>query len=1327
MLSDESEYSVGESESENIYDESGSDFEVDEPVKKPAKKPAAKRAASATPPARKTASPQPRGSTPATPASPGDELGSEAGAVAGTLLKKLALEQYQKLSPLEHILKRPDTYIGLTEQTEMTMWVFDEQLELMAERSIKMVPGLFKIFDEILVNAADNKIRDPLMKLISVSIDAELNTIEVKNDGRGIPVEMHLKEHMYIPELIFGNLLTLSNYDDDEKKVTGGRNGYGAKLCNIFSTEFTVETVDKNSGKMYTQTWRNNMGEVGKPKIKALKLKEYTKITFKPDLSKFNMDRLDEDILGVMRRRVYDLCGTVKDVAVLLNGNRLKVRNFKQYVEMYVKGLRAQQEMGGAVVEGEQAGPVVVHEVLNERWEVAFAVLRDQFRQVSFVNSIATTTGGTHVNFIANELADKLREHVLKTNKKAQLKPIQIKSNMFVFVNCLVENPAFTLQTKEELTTRVTQFGGKKPSIPDTFVKKMAKTEIVTMLQEVALGNAAKKMAQSDGSRKRRITAYSKLEDANKAGTKDGFKCTLILTEGDSAKTLAVAGMLVVGRDLYGCFPLRGKMLNVRELSADAIAKNAEIQAIKQIMGLVHHKRYTPENVKDLRYGHIMIMTDQDHDGLHIKGLIINFLENSFPGLLEVPGFLVEFITPIVRVTVTVGRRKEHRNFYTMPEFEQWRDEVPRTVRWVPKYLKGLGSSSADDAREYFQDLDRHLKEFHALQQEDKQLIDLAFSKKRADDRKQWLKGFVPGTFLDNELKIIPITEFVNKELILFLMADNVRLIPSVLDGLKPGQRKVLYIMFKRNDTSDVKVMTLVGDILSKADYHHGDASLTQTIIGLAQDFVGLNNIHMLNPNGGFGLRALGGKDAAAARYIYTELNKITKSIMHPDDLQLLRHVQADESTVEPEWYLPVVPMVLVNGADGIGTGWSTQIPSFNPLEIVANIRRLMNQEEPVEMMPWYRGWEGTVERTGPDKYRLTGKIEKVDAKTLVISELPIRMWTLTMKEFLLAGMTSDKGKPWIKDMTEDHGMGIKFTITLTEEEMRKLEQIGLLERFKLVLLVSLNNMVAFDEYGKIHKYDDVLEILRAFYFVRLHYYGLRKDAIVQRIERELAKLLAQARFVKMIVEGELKVLNRKRMELVQTLRQLKFPGIGKDGVVHEVEEAGEAEEADDVEMEEEEEGAPPPVVVSQYDYLLGMAIWLLTRERYERLLKQRDTKQEELVEFKKHLPKDLWNQDLDAFVKAYGEFMEEDEQKRAGGAAGAKAKKGRKKAVKKKVESDDEAYEEKTSKKRKQEESDEEVVPVVRKRGPRKVKTETPKFESVFGNGGASDDDDWA
>ncbi|KAK9459889.1 DNA topoisomerase [Lipomyces oligophaga] len=1158
---------------------------------------------------------------------------------------KTSSETYQKLTQLEHILKRPDTYIGSVEYTERMMWTFDSTTKSMVYKNVRFVPGIYKIFDEILVNAADNKIRDPNMDSLKVKIDKEANQITIYNNGKGIPIEMHSKEQMYIPELIFGNLLTSSNYDDDEKKVTGGRNGYGAKLCNIFSTSFTIETADRESKQAYKQIWSDNMSKVSKPKItKNSKGDQYTRIIFNPDLRLFGMSELDDDLIGIMMRRVYDLAGSVKKVKVYLNDERLKITGFKQYMEMYVTALSAfTPEIKQEVVKGESDDddfppldvkptvptgppPTIITEVVNDRWEIGFAVSDGNFNQVSFVNSIATTSGGTHVNYICDQIVTKLTESLKKKSKSSTIRPQQIRNNIFLFVNCLIENPAFTSQTKEQLTTRPSAFGSK--CIPsDNFFKKVANSSIIESIMDIATMNADKQLKKTDGSKRNRITGLVKLDDANKAGTREGHKCTLILTEGDSAKALAVAGLSVVGRDYYGVYPLRGKILNVREASSDQILKNAEIQAIKQIMGLQHKKHYS--STKDLRYGHLMIFTDQDHDGSHIKGLLINFLESTFPGLLEIPGFLIEFITPIVKVTIGKGKKPKIIPFYTMPEYEQWKDNEGRRCTWTHKYYKGLGTSSPEEGREYFRQLDRHLKEFHAIQDDDKFAIDLAFSKKKADDRKEWLRNFKPGTYLDPSIPKVPIEDFINKELILFSMADNMRSIPSIVDGLKPAQRKILFACFKRNLEGGIKVSQLAGYASEVTAYHHGEQSLVPTIVGMAQDFVGSNNLNVLLPKGIFGTRATGGKDASAPRYIYTALNPITRKVFHLDDDPILNYLTEEEARIEPEYYVPILPMVLVNGAEGIGTGWSTSIPCYNPLDLVNNIRRLMKGELMKEMEPWYRGWSGTTERLSADKFKVSGIANQVSKNTIEITELPVRQWTVTTKEFLLAGMAgSEKVKPWIKDMIEQHKMDIKFVVTLSDEEMQKSLDEGLLNRFRLTSTINLGNMVAFDGAGRIKKYDSAEDILKDFYFLRLDYYQRRKLNLTETLTQKMEKLNSQARFVKMIIDKELTVSNRRRAEIVLDLKKKKFPPISKKnkfGPVEESEIGKDEEEDDDVEA-------------SSYDYLLGMAIWSLTRERYEKLLRERDAMETELNILLKKTAKDLWSHDLNEFEKTWNQ-----------------------------------------------------------------------------------------
>ncbi|KAJ3158974.1 DNA topoisomerase 2 [Geranomyces michiganensis] len=1122
---------------------------------------------------------------------------------------KTVEEIYKQKTQLEHILLRPDTYIGSVESMQAHMWVMEDGK--MAYRFVSFVPGLYKIFDEILVNAADNKVRDPSMDTIKVWIDKQEKSICIQNNGKGVPVSVHKDAGgVYVPELIFGHLLTSSNYDDDDKKIVGGRNGYGAKLCNIFSTEFTVETSDSESGYKYHQVFTDNMSKTGKPKLTKAAKQDYTKITFKPDLVKFGMTELDDDIVALLARRVYDIAGVVANVKVFLNDERIKIKNFKEYVGLYLDSVK------------QETKPALVYEKPDPRWEVCFALSDSgQFQQVSFVNSICTSKGGTHIAMIADQIAKKTNEIIKKKNKGEGLTTHQIKSRMWLFINAQIENPSFDSQTKENMTLKVSKFGSKC-QISEEFLKKVYRSGFIESVMQYTLLKQATALKQKDGAKRTRLSGISKLDDANNAGTRHAKNCTLILTEGDSAKALAISGLGVVGRDNFGVFPLRGKLLNVREATHKQILENAEINHIKQILGLKSEKEYN--STDSLRYGHVMIMADQDHDGSHIKGLIINLFDRFWPSLLANRGFLLQFITPIVRVTK--GTREI--NFYNIPEYESWKETNNDGKGWTIKYFKGLGTSTAADAKKYFSRMDDHLKPFAKSQDEDREHIELAFSKKKADDRKEWLANLADGTYIDHTMREIPIHEFVNKELILFSMADNVRSIPSVVDGFKPGQRKVIFSCFKRNLTkAELKVAQLAGYVSEHSAYHHGEASLQSTIINLAQDFVGSNNLNLLEPRGQFGTRLQGGKDNAHARYIFTRLPPITRMIYNVSDDRLLSYLNEENMNIEPEWYIPIIPMVLVNGAEGIGTGWSTSVPNYNPRDIVKNIRRRLDGEEFEIMHPWYRGFKGTIEREG-ERYKVSGILNQLDETTIEITELPLGTWTQTYKEFLeglLAG--TEKVPPSIKDYKEYHtDVTVHFVIELTPGQMAKAQEEGLLKKFKLTTLKSVSNMVLFNAQGRLKKYESVYEIMQEFYDLRLDFYQRRKDWLVVKLRRELSKLENQVRFILRVISGELIVQNRKRDNVIQQLRASNYDPITKsqEGEYQEQPTTGEITVKDENDAEH------------GFDYLLSMPILNLTMEKVQKLTADRDTKKAELDELLATASSDLWRRDLDTLMQEW-------------------------------------------------------------------------------------------
>eukprot|EP01012_Entosiphon_sulcatum_P069053 TRINITY_DN9960_c0_g1_i1.p1 TRINITY_DN9960_c0_g1~~TRINITY_DN9960_c0_g1_i1.p1 ORF type:complete len:1446 (+),score=372.90 TRINITY_DN9960_c0_g1_i1:92-4339(+) len=1123
-------------------------------------------------------------------------------------------QTYQKKSQLEHVLLRPDTYIGSVEKdTVRGLWIVNEEELKMEQRNLRYVPGLYKIFDEILVNAADNKVRDPTMNLVKVDIDQKENVITVWNNGKGLPVEIHKEHNIYVPELVFGHLLTSSNYDDSQKKITGGRNGFGAKLTNIYSTEFTVETYDSNTGKLYSQTWRKNMTEMKPPRIKEVAGKaDFTSITFKPDLGKFSMEELEDDIVLLMKKRVYDLAGTSDpSLKVKLNGRNIPITDFKAYCKMYpiaedMKNLQFER--------------------INDRWSVCIAASNLSFQQVSFVNHIWTLKGGKHVEHITKQIVDHIAEKLKK--KKIEFKPQVAKNFLWVFVNGYVENPAFDSQTKENLTTNVSKFGS--PCVlSDKVLDAVMRSAIVQRIIDAASLQTLKTLDKKTGGKSKKLD-IPKLEDANEAGRKRAGECTLIITEGDSAKALAVAGLSVVGRDLWGVFPLRGKLLNVREAAPSQILGNKEIQHLMQILGLKTGEKY--EDSKKLRYGHLMIMTDQDHDGSHIKGLVINFIHYFWPSLLDLPGFLVEFITPILKAT----QASVVKSFFSLKDFHDWAATV-NTQKWKIKYYKGLGTSDAREGKEYFMDLPTHKIDFVYDGAEDNDALLLAFDKHKADERKLWLSTY-RGDTIDYKVKRQRVRDFVNKELVLFSIADCERSIPSVVDGFKPTQRKILYgCFFKRIERKEIKVSQLTGIISADTAYHHGEASLQSTIVGMAQDFVGANNVNLLAPNGQFGTRDSGGKNCAQARYIFTQLTPMARALFPAVDDELLDRKSDDGKLVEPHWYLPIIPTVLVNGTRGIGTGYASFIPNFNPADLIAAVRLMLKGEPCPSLVPWYRGFTGRIAAATATSYKTYGVAKRVAPCVVNVTELPVGMWTEDFKETLRTMLQEEI----IADFREHHtDTTVDFEIAMCPETIDEWEASsgGLVERFKLVNSLSTNNMVAFDRAGKLTRYADVRSIVKEFFELRLQYYGKRKQRLVDTLNGECEKLKNMVRFVLEVIGDELRVAKRKKKELLADLKRRGYkafpPARRTPGT-----EVDDNEPASDNDDDDQAEATGTEATAADYDYLLGMKIWNLTVEKVEKLQEQLRRKEGELKKLLETTPEQLWEADLDNFETVWCDF----------------------------------------------------------------------------------------
>jgi DNA topoisomerase-2 len=1142
---------------------------------------------------------------------------------------KAVEDKYKKYELLEHILALPDTYIGSTEAVRVKTYIYDETSKKMEEQEITYVPGLLKIFDEVIVNAIDHTMRLKSeeangkedikhVKNIKITIDKETGVISVLNDGNGVDIKKHATYgDLWIPELIFGELLTSTNYDKNEEKIWGGKNGYGSKLTNIFSKEFTVETIDHYSRKIFTQTFRNNMTERDTPTVKACSKNPYTQITFLPDYQRFGMEKITDDVYKLFQRRVIDACAsTSKDVSVCFNGEKLSVKDFEKYCELYI-----------------DRGEPCVYEKCGDRWEIAVSLSKNgSFEQISFVNGINTIRGGKHIEYVTNMITKTLVDMVASKKKKT-IKAQHIKDNLFIFVKSLIVNPSFDSQSKETLTTPVAKFGSKC-DISDKFYDKVFKSGIIEKAISLTEFHDQKKLVKTDGKKVSKVIV-PKLDDANLAGTKHSSECTLILTEGDSAKTMAIAGLSVVGRDRYGVFPLRGKILNVKDATLQKISDNNEITALKKILGLEQNKKYT--DVSQLRYGSIMIMTDQDHDGSHIKGLIFNIFQSMWNELYKIDGFLTSMLTPIIKASNSRGQIIE---FYNMTDYERWSEtDVAKQAGWKIKYYKGLGTSNDQEAKEYFKNMKKISYKYEDTADE---ALDLAFNKKRADDRKEWLANYDKDNVLDYTNLDVDYKTFIDKDLIHFSNRDLQRSINHICDGLKESTRKILFACFKRKlYTNEIKVAQLSGYVSEVSAYHHGEASLQQAIVGMAQIFVGTNNINLLVPNGQFGSRCQGGQDASSPRYIFTLLSKLTKVLFKEDDTHVLNYQEDDGQQIEPEYYIPVIPTILVNGGVGIGTGYSTNIPQFNPTEIINICKTICevikiadikcNTEEDLdkvydtidtlqfeELVPYYLGYKGTIDKTDKNAYISRGIYHWIDNETVEITELPIGTWTEDYKEMLESMITNNQHN--LKSF-ENHytSKNVRFILHFNASAKAAIQDT-FETTFKLSSTknLSINNMHLFNEKGAIQKYNTTTDIIKEWANVRIRKYYERKNYHIDILEKEYNMISAKVKFILDVISGNIQIMNKKMIDIAARLTELHYPIF--------------LNKKDDSEEDDNNDS------IKGYLYLLKMPISQLTYDRKIILEKDMEDLNNKLNNLKNTNIEDLWMNDLTELESVWNE-----------------------------------------------------------------------------------------
>ena len=1026
------------------------------------------------------------------------------------------IRKYRKLSPIEHVKTRPGMYVGSKEAVSAEHWVADVSDEAIVVRraSVRMSPALRKLYDEVVTNAGDAAIKDKTVRSISIKaevVDGQL-CISVRNDGAGIPTAKHPEHGVPVPELIFGHLLSGTNFEDTDR-TGAGQNGLGVKLCNIFSSSFTATVRDESTGIVWIGEWRDGMtlvSSVVKPAKANASKKGFVDVLFRPDKD-LTDGATHADAVALFARRALDLALCVPPgVKVTFNDvdicNSSKKMKFKRYAELFL-------------------GPDVFIDE-SDGWSVAAAHAVEPF-SVGIVNGVAAV--GNHVTHASTKIFDAVAAAGAKKRSAGgvSLGAASLKAHTALLVVATVNAPTFSSQTKERCDgwsrAGTTLW---KPS--DKFVNNIVGSKIFSDALDAEKEKTRKKVAKAtDGTRTRSVDV-PKLRDATDAGTKDSKSCCLLVTEGDSALSFAVAGLGVWGNKRFGAWPLRGCPINPREEKIDKVAKNEEFCNLKKILGL----KDGVDSVQGLRYGKVILLTDSDQDGSHIRGLVLNILHTFWPNIAK-SGFVQVLPTPLVVAT----KGKSTFRFVCTADFDAW---VTSNPGYTVSYYKGLGSWTSAGARDIF----KNGKPVSFVDSPDADdAMNMAFSKLKVEERKRCIEQATaaPPAAIKYDATV-PIGTFIKNEVIGSYSVYSVhRALPSVCDGMRICARKIVHTAERKNISSlarKMKVAQLAAATAAETMYLHGEQSLNDGVITLAQSFAGKNNCPLLAEDGFFGSRLQAGADKASPRYIHTYLTPFARAVLCKDDAAILSHRSEEGQRVEPVAFAPVLPLLLLNGAVAIATGFSCTVPSYNPGEVLRNVRAFLQGEAFALMAPWYRGFAGTVEAAGEGRWRVQGVFVR-NGDEFTVTEVPVGRSFMKMAEDY---KKNDKFELLADESTESvPRFRLRFS---SAEALAAAEAKGMHDVLSLVDYVKTTNMYAFSPEGVVKKYASTSEILQDFCDWRLDMYARRKAHLLAVAREEATKLKNRVRFVKEVISETIRVFRVSKADLLKELVTRRYDAV---------------------------------------------------------------------------------------------------------------------------------------------------------------------------------------
>jgi DNA topoisomerase-2 len=1091
-------------------------------------------------------------------------------------------EKYEWLEGREHVIRRPDTYCGPTTVAKIEGHAFFVEKDKLKSKNIECEtsPGLIKLFDEVLTNAMDNSKRDLKQKFIKAFVFEQDGSFMIVNDGSTIPVQFWKDTQRYVPEILVYELMSGQNFKD-QREMVGGRNGLGVKITNYLSEYFEILIVNVEDGKRYQQKFRKNASVVEAPKITKLLAKDKhssTTIIWKPDYARFGMTLpLQLNVIELLKTRAYDAAAcTSSTLSVFFNNEKLSIKNLKDYTIALGGDWIGKEEI---IVDGKVLFEVCLSHVRKEEHEHG--------KCIGFVNGLQCSAG-THVELVYRRIIESMNAICKKKMKQScNIRPQLVKDSLIVVINANFSNPSFSSQTKEKCDLKVDKFGFMYQTLSNSLIKSIEKSTLVENIIQSLKEQEDKAVQKSVQQTKRQKCNIPKYQRALKA------QANLYLTEGDSAMAMALAGFSVVGKEHNGVFPLRGKLVNVSGMSAKSALEHQEIMYLTQILKLEPNKEYDDSNTQNLPYRHIIIFTDQDTDGSHIMGLIMTFVREFFPSILKLwPNFIKRFATHIVKAQIGT----ERKSFFSLQEYKIWLgDRKPSKV----KYYKGLGTSTDEEAREYFHNINTHLTDIVYTGEDSSEAIQLFYASNKADDRKKVLKSIDTESFVNYGEEDTTFEFFCHNELIHHCAADCIRSIANGIDGLKPSQRKILHTI-RMIKGKEVKVSELAANTTSKTDYLHGEASLIGAIMMMAQTFIGTNNIAYLRPNGQFGSRMTQrDKGLAQPRYVHTQTAEIASYMFRLEDDQVLELSEDDGKQIEPTFFVPIVANVLINGCEGIGTGYKTKIPNFNPIEVIRATKQFIRFQTTPELLPYYHGFLGTVTKSDQEDYIFTGLYEIKDKKKEVhVTELPPTVWTDKYTEWLHKNLP-----PYFVDFEDRSNKYNVFIILKYKADVDILAK-NIVEDLKLYKKGNLSFMNLYDAQGKLHKYNSPHEIIEAHAKVRIELYKKRLQFQIQSMSTTVNILNEKARFLVEVVNGTIQLTNKKKSALRECLRQ-------KNYFEHD-----------------------------NFLYLLKMDLDSLTLDEVEKIKRQATEMTSHLEHLKKKTPESVWEHELDELEQKYTEYV---------------------------------------------------------------------------------------